>query len=71
MRPTQAWRPTSPLSLDDLVLQRARAQAVENGTSVNAVGRDFLERYSGGEAAEIAVRECVEAARASVGRQRG
>lgn len=33
--------------VDDETLKRARIRALEEGTSVNAVLREFLERYSG------------------------
>lgn len=33
--------------VDDEMLKRARIRALEEGTSVNAVLREFLERYSG------------------------
>lgn len=33
--------------VDDETLKRARIQALEEGTSVNAVLRELLERYSG------------------------
>ena len=34
------------LAIDDEVLRRARIRALEEGTSVNALLRDYLERYS-------------------------
>ena len=33
------------LSIDDALLQRARQAALRENTSVNALVRDFLERY--------------------------
>ena len=35
------------LSLDEEILRRARMRALEQGTSVNAVVRDFLISYAG------------------------
>lgn len=35
------------LVVDDAVLKRARQRAIEEGTSVNAQVRGFLERYAG------------------------
>lgn len=35
------------ITVADEVLKRARMRAVERGTSVNAVLREFLETYSG------------------------
>ncbi|MQB02060.1 MAG: hypothetical protein GEU78_17660 [Actinobacteria bacterium] len=35
------------LSIDDEVLKRARIRALQQGTSVNAVVRSFLESYAG------------------------
>lgn len=35
------------LAIDDDLLKRARLQAVEDGTSVNEVVREFLREYSG------------------------
>jgi plasmid stability protein len=35
------------LSLDDEILKRARIRALEQGTSVNAVVREFLAAYGG------------------------
>jgi hypothetical protein len=34
------------LTIDDQLLKMARMRAVEQGTSVNAVVRDYLERYA-------------------------
>lgn len=36
------------LTIDDQVLRRARVRAVEQGTSVNAVVRDYLESFAAG-----------------------
>jgi plasmid stability protein len=38
------WMPT--LTIDEETLRRARIRALEQGTSVNAVVREFLQRYA-------------------------
>lgn len=38
------------ITVDEEVLRRARIRALEQGTSVNAVLRDFLESYAGAAA---------------------
>lgn len=40
------------LSLDAGTLRRARIRALEQGTSVNAVVREFLDAYAAGSATE-------------------
>lgn len=35
------------ITTDEEILRRARIRALEQGTSVNAVVRDFLESYAG------------------------
>jgi hypothetical protein len=41
------------ITVDERLLKRARMRALEDGTSVNAVLRDYLVRYAGdGNAAE-------------------
>jgi plasmid stability protein len=40
------------LSLDADTLRRARIRALEQGTSVNAVVREFLDAYAAGSATE-------------------
>ncbi|RIQ15711.1 DUF6364 family protein [Jiangella rhizosphaerae] len=37
------------LKIDDDLLRRARIQALEQGTSVNAVIRRYLEAFTGGD----------------------
>jgi hypothetical protein len=37
------------LSIEDDILRRARIRALEHGTSVNSVVRDFLASYAGVE----------------------
>lgn len=58
--------PNLTLSIDEQTLKRARIQAIEDGTSVNAVVRDYLRDYADGDAAHrTAVEEFVEFARAN------
>ena len=38
------------LAIDERLLRKARIQALKQGTSVNAVVREFLEEYVGGRA---------------------
>lgn len=40
------------ISLDDKVLKKARLRAMGQGTSVNALLRDYLNQYAGDRAAE-------------------
>jgi plasmid stability protein len=40
------------ITIDDEVLKRARLRATEQGTSVNAVVRDYLEQYAGSRSAQ-------------------
>ena len=40
------------ITVDDEVLKRARVRATEQGTSVNAVLRDYLEQYAGTRSAQ-------------------
>jgi plasmid stability protein len=40
------------ITVDDEVLKRARLRATEQGTSVNAVVRDYLEQYAGTRSAQ-------------------
>lgn len=35
------------ISVDDVLLKRARIKALEDGTSVNALLREYLEAYTG------------------------
>ncbi len=58
------------LTIDEDVLRRARIRALERGTSVNAVVREFIERYAGGEREREALRafgELADRAQASSG----
>ena len=41
------------ITIDDRLLRQARVRAIEDGTSVNALLRAYLERYAGdGDAAD-------------------
>lgn len=40
------------ITVDEEVLKRARVRATEQGTSVNAVLRDYLEQYAGTRSAQ-------------------
>ena len=50
------------LSIDDTLLKRARIRALEEGTSVNAVVREFLTAYAGGDPTEPAILRFIERA---------
>lgn len=43
------------LSIDDDMLRRARIRALERGTTVNALVRDYLESFTGDNPAKAAV----------------
>lgn len=47
------------IAIDDDVLRRARTRALEQGTSVNALLRQYLESYAGDESRE-AIRAFLE-----------
>lgn len=54
------------ITIDDEALRKARIRALEQGTSVNAVVREFLEAYGGVRAEQrAAVEEFLEIARRS------
>ncbi len=55
--------PNLTLSLDAEVLHRARVRAVQEGTSVNAVVREYLRSYGGTDQVEEARRRFVELSR--------
>lgn len=58
--------------VDDEVLRRARIRALEQGTSVNAILREFLESYSGIRSDQVsAVEEVLELSRKSTSRSGG
>ena len=48
------------LSIDDQLLRRARIRAIEHGTSVNALVRDYLERYASGSGQRSARTQLLE-----------
>src|SRR5450631_1693594 len=43
--------------VDEQILQRARIRALQHGTSVNAILRDYLASFAGGEDAGVALAE--------------
>lgn len=51
------------LTIQDDVLRRARIQALEHGTSVNAMVRAYLLRVAGEDSAEQAIGEFLDFAR--------
>jgi plasmid stability protein len=53
------------LTVDDDLLRRARIRALECGTSVNAIVRDYIESFAGEGEAERGLREFVQSARSS------
>lgn len=53
------------LTIDERLLKRARMRALEDGTSVNAVVREFLGRYVGEQPGAAGLRDFVAAARTS------
>jgi hypothetical protein len=53
------------ITVDKELLKRARVKALEEGTSVNAVLRDHLERYVGTGATETALAAFAELANLS------
>jgi plasmid stability protein len=53
------------ITVDDEVLRRARIRALSQGTSVNAVLREFLESYAGSEVEATARAQLGRLARAS------
>lgn len=54
--------------IDDSVLLKARKRALDQGTSVNALLRNYLESYVGKEQRATGMQQFVEQARASGGR---
>jgi hypothetical protein len=50
------------VTIDERVLRRARIKALEQGTSVNKVVSQYLERYAGMGATERALAEFLEIA---------
>lgn len=60
------------ISVDDHVLERARARALRLGTSVNAVLKDRLQEFAGGDAErQRALSRLFELAAKSKGRSGG
>jgi plasmid stability protein len=53
------------ITIDDEVLRRARIRALEQGTSVNALLREFLESYAGSDIEAEARRQLATMARTS------
>jgi plasmid stability protein len=53
------------ITVDEEVLRRARIRALEQGTSVNAVLREFLESYAGAEVESTARSRLASFARGS------
>lgn len=60
------------ITVDDQLLKRARIKALQEGTSVNALLREYLEGYTGTQQTAEALAsfaELAESAEASSGRQ--
>lgn len=57
--------PNLTLTIDEETLRRARIRALEQGTSVNAVVREFLQRFAEDESQRTALREFLELAETS------
>jgi plasmid stability protein len=55
------------LVIDEEVLRRARIRALERGTSVNALVREYIESFAGEGEAERGLREFIASARRSPG----
>lgn len=53
------------LSIDDAVLRRARIRALESGTTVNAIVRDYLNDFAGTDRARRAIQGFIEIAERS------
>ncbi len=53
------------LTIDEDALKRARIRALEEGTSVNAVVRDYIERYARDESERSALQELAAIAKRS------
>ena len=53
------------ITIDDEVLRRARIRALSQGTSVNAVLREFLESYAGSDVESAARKRLARLARQS------
>ncbi len=59
------------LVIDDDVLRRARERALDNGTSVNALLRQYLESYTGRQERSAAIQRFLERAVATDVRSSG
>ena len=53
------------ITVDERLLKRARIKAIQEGTSVNAVLRDQLERYAGSDKTRSALEDFASLAAAS------
>lgn len=53
------------ITIDDEVLRRARIRALSQGTSVNAILREFLESYAGSDVESAARKRLARLARQS------
>lgn len=54
------------ITVDEETLKRARIRALEEGTSVNAVLREYLERYAGARREQLeALQRIIESSRES------
>ena len=53
--------------VDNRILQRARIRALQHGTSVNALLRDYLSSFAGGDDASIALAEFHDLAASDAG----
>lgn len=58
------------ITVDDEVLLRARKRAIEQGTSVNALLRDYLESYSGRQDRASAMRQFISSAKSAKARSK-
>lgn len=56
------------IAIDEALLRRARIRALEQGTSVNSVLRDYLASYADSGAEATVRRELAELARSSAAR---
>ncbi len=52
------------ITLEETILRRARLRALEQGTSVNALVRDYLDSFAGGGAARRGLERFLELAEA-------
>jgi hypothetical protein len=60
------------ISVDEATLRKARIRALEQGTSVNALLREYLEAYAGGgEEKQAAVRDLITLSKRSRSRRGG